>query len=98
VPILHNLRIVLPFRSHQDNLIKPYIGLIFGVILTLYPNIGLIMCILTPYPNRVKTYFPYQETYMLDFSVTNCLCHGHIVLFYKKSKLDNQNPLVIKLL
>ena len=31
-----------------------YIGLIYVVILTLYPNIGLIWCILTPYPNRVK--------------------------------------------
>ena len=31
--------------------------------------------------------------YMLDFSVTNCLCHVHIVMLYKKSKFDHQNPL-----
>ena len=35
---------------------------------------------------------------MLDFSVTNCLCHGHKVLFDKKLKLDHQKPLVIKLM
>ena len=35
---------------------------------------------------------------MLDFSVTNCLCHGHIVLFYKKSKITSSKPLVIKLI
>ena len=37
------------------------IGLIAGVILTLYPNIGLILCILTPHPNRVKIIYCEME-------------------------------------
>ena len=36
-----------------------YIGLISVFILTLYPNKGLIWCILTPHSNRVKKLIPW---------------------------------------
>ena len=43
--------------------------------------------------SRTTPLFSVLETYMHDIIVINCLCHGHIVLFHKKSKLDHQNPL-----
>merc|ERR1712035_154416 len=65
IPITYDLHtIVLPFWSHQDNSIKPYIGLI-SVFFTLYLSIGLILCILTPHPNRVKK---------LIFSIKRLIC------------------------
>ena len=61
------------FLESSGQLIKPYIGLISGVILTLYPNIGLIWCILTPYPNRVKKliFSIKRLRFMLDIIVTS---------------------------
>ena len=50
-----------PGQVHQ----KIYIGLIPGVILTVYPNIGLVWCILTPHPYRVKK---------LIFSIKRLIC------------------------
>ena len=35
---------------------------------------------------------------MLGVIVIDCLCHGHIVLFHRKSKIRSSELLVIKLI
>jgi len=66
-----------------------YLGLISPEILTLQPYIGLIWCYFdTTSKLSEETYFQYQETYMLDIIVINCL---------KKVKVRSSKPLAIKL-